>query len=132
MDRLVYDISMIRGKVKAIYAYILAVTASIALPLPVSADACNTKHGTTFDWGCGSNPIIDMFITIFNWASAAVVLAIIGGVVYGAILYSSSGGNKGRAEQGIGVIRNAIIALILYVGMFSIINFLVPGGLFNA
>ncbi len=134
MDKLVYDVNMISGKIKNAIVAAIATIAPFALSLPAYAADCNTQHGTTFNWGCqgdGKGTIVSVFVTIFNWVSAAVVIAIIGGVVYGAILYSSSGGNKGRAEQGISVIRNAVVALILYVGMFAIINFLVPGGLFN-
>lgn len=120
----------------------LALTAALAISviLPMTlpdvsyAADCNGTT-TTFEWGCGSDgksAITGVFITVFNWLAVGVTAAVIGGIVYGGILYSASAGDRSRAEKGMATIRMAVIALILYVAMFAIFNFLIPGGLFRS
>jgi hypothetical protein len=93
------------------------------------AGYCGTK--TFFNWGCSGDGIMGLLMTIFNWLAIGVTLVVIGGIIYGAITYTSSGGNPEQAKRGIGIIRNAIIALLMYFAMWSLLNFLVPGGVFT-
>ena len=90
---------------------------------------CGTD--TFFNWGCENtdNPIIDVIITIFNWLSIGVVTVVIIFVVVGAIQYMSAGGNSDNSKKAKDRIRNAIIALGLYLIMWALLNFLVPGGM---
>ena len=93
-------------------------------------------RSTFFNWGIpegatGTRAIVAVLVTIFNYAAIGVTIAVVGGVIYGAILYTSSGAKSDQAKKGMGVIRNAIIALLLYFIMFAFLNFLVPGGLFT-
>lgn len=73
-----------------------------------------------------------LLITIINWLTMGVGIAVVAGIVFGAVRYITSDGNPGQAQQGMSVITNAIIGLLLYLFMYAIINFLVPGGLFNS
>jgi hypothetical protein len=84
---------------------------------------------TYFNWG--DQTITGMLMTIFNWLAVGVSIAVVAGIIYGAILYITSAGDSGKAQKGIEAIRNAVIALILYFAMFTLLNFLVPGGLFT-
>ena len=63
--------------------------------------------------------------------SIGVTIAVIAGIIYGAVLYTSAGGKSDQAQKAIGIIRGAMIALLLYFAMYAILNFLVPGGLFS-
>ena len=96
------------------------------------AEKCGETE-TFFDWGCKGNDdvIMNVLITVLNWMAVGVAIAVVGGVIYGAILYTSSGGKVEQSKKAMGIIRNAIIALILYFAMWALLNFLVPGGLFN-
>lgn len=87
---------------------------------------------TFFDWGCDngtSNPIMDVIVTIFNWLSIGVVTVIIIVVVIGGIQYMTAGGNSDNAKKAKERILNAIIALGLYLIMWVLLNYLVPGGM---
>jgi len=104
--------------------------------IPIDGEM-DINHNTFFEWtgrcsnrDTGGGIIMCVLVNIFNWAAIGVAIAVVGGVIYGAILYTSSGGKSDQAKKGIGAIRNAIIALILYFIMFALLNFLVPGGLF--
>jgi len=89
---------------------------------------------TFFNWGCdtsGGEQVTPVLITIINWMALGVTVAVIGGIIYGGIMYSTSGGSPEQSKKAQGIIRNAIIALILYFAMWAILQFLVPGGLFT-
>jgi len=98
----------------------------------------SANHGcgtdTFFDWGCsnsGDEQITPLLITVLNWLAIGVTVAVVAGIIYGAILYTTSGGNAEQSKKAIGVIRSAIIALVLYFAMWALLNWLVPGGLFT-
>jgi len=63
--------------------------------------------------------------------TSLVVLAVVGGIVYGGFLYLSARDNSGQTQKGVTVITNSIVALIAWVFTYALINFIVPGGLFN-
>jgi len=89
---------------------------------------------TFFNWGCddsGGEQITPLLISILNWLAVGVTLAVVAGIIYGAVLYTTSGGNQEQAHKSIGIIRNAVVALILYFAMWALLNWLVPGGLFS-
>ena len=87
---------------------------------------------TFFDWGCeGDDAIMDVIMSIFNWLSVGVATVVIIFVVVGAIQYMTAAGSQDKAKKGIETIRNAIMALGLYFIMWTLLNFLVPGGVFQ-
>lgn len=91
--------------------------------------------GTFFDWGCSgvddSKIIVTTLITISNWIALGAVVIVTFGIIYGAIIYATSAGDATKAKKGISIIRNAIIALMLYLLMWAILQYVVPGGLFG-
>lgn len=95
---------------------------------------------TYFNFDCGSvdakkggneNPIIAITLIIVGWITGLVSLAVVGAIVYGGFLYLSAQDNSSQTQKGIEVIVNAVIGLLLLISFYAIINFVVPGGLFN-
>lgn len=76
------------------------------------------------------NPIIDMAFALFRFLSAGVGLVLIASIIYAGIQYSASRGNPQAVEASIKRITSTVIALLLYMFMFALANYLVPGGLF--
>lgn len=68
-----------------------------------------------------------LIMTVWIMTAGVGVLAV-GGIVWGAILYTTAGGNQEKTKKAIEIIRNVVIGLLLYVFMFAIVNFLIPGG----
>lgn len=104
-------------------------------PVLLSNDAyaadCNGV-ATLFEWQCsGGNGILSLVATLLNWLAVGVAAAVLIGIVYGAIIYAMAAGDESKAKHGIEIIRNAVIALILYALMWSFLQFLIPGGLFS-
>lgn len=84
------------------------------------------------DEGGEKNPIYAIIITVVNWLAGLVGVAVVGGILYGGFLYTAARDNAGQTQKAITIIVDAIIGLILYAMLYTIINFLVPGGLFSS
>lgn len=120
----------------------LRVKAATATPANVTANAKNDCAGvaTFFDFGCtgtdvkkggDANPIVATMLTALSWFTGLVALATVGGIVYGGILYASAQDNAGQTQKGIMYVVNSSMGLILWMSAYALINFIVPGGLFN-
>lgn len=57
-----------------------------------------------------------------------VAVAALGGLVYGAMLYTSAGPNVEQVKKARGIFTNVVIGIIAYALMFALLNFLIPGG----
>ena len=114
-----------------------ALSAATVLSLLASTEShAASKCGdvdTFFNWGCSSSgeQITPVLITVLNWLAVGVTIAVIGGIIYGAIMYTTSGGSPEQSKKAMGIIRNAFIALVMYFAMWALLNWLVPGGLFS-
>lgn len=95
---------------------------------------------TAFNYNCGSadskkggqqNPIFQVIFFVMNILALGVGITAVGGVVYGAILYTSASDNAEQTKKGINVVVNAVLGVVLFAFMYALLNFLVPGGLFN-
>ena len=62
--------------------------------------------------------------------TAGVAILAIGGLIYGGVLYTSAGPNQGQIARAKDVIRNVIIGIIAFALMFSLLQWLIPGGVF--
>lgn len=94
----------------------------------IGGDVC--KSAT--DKGTGDKSAIwAILILVLNILTAGVGIAAVGGIVYGAILYSSAGDKQDQTKKAISVITNVVIGIIAYGFMYLILNFLIPGGIFS-
>lgn len=97
-------------------------------------DEGNCAKTTSFSFGsCGKDNvgISCLATTILNFMSISVGILVVGGITAGGIMYSASGGNPGRKAQGTKIIGNAVMGLVLYLLLWAIIQFLIPGGVFS-
>ena len=125
---------MIKRKLAVLATLPIVIAAAFVLVTPATVNAFDCDGTPTFfNWNCnpGEEQITPLFLTIFNFLAVGVSLAVVGGIIYGAITYMTAGGSPDRSKKGMEIIRNAVIALILYFAMFALLNYLVPGGLFS-
>lgn len=73
-----------------------------------------------------------LLLFVLNIMTAGVILLAIAGVVYGSVLYTSAGGNQEQVKKARTVITNVVIGVLLFVLMFGLANWLIPGGVFNS
>jgi hypothetical protein len=113
----------------------------IELPSTPGKDQCgkgDRKVEVGFNIGCRGeeyprgqlNPIVDMAFALFRLLAAGVGLVVTGSIIVAGIQYSASRGNPQATQASIARVSNSIVALLIYVFMFTIANFLVPGGMF--
>lgn len=112
-------------------------TVTIGVAANVSAvDPCKTTT-TVLPVQCGSgsgpaaNPIWGILLLVITIMTAGVGLLAVGGLVYGAILYTTAQNNSGQITKAKETIANVIIGLILFAFMWSLLQFLIPGGVFK-
>lgn len=90
---------------------------------------CTESADLSFDWGGGDCTNTRELITLgFRLLAGIVGIAVVGGITWGGILYTTSNGNASKAQQGITTIVNSVIGLLLFIFLFALANFLVPGG----
>lgn len=92
----------------------------------INCDQKNTKDG-----GLEDNGVWGLLLIVLNIMTAGVGIVAVGGIVYGSILYASAGGSTDQVKKAIGIIRNVVIGLIAFLGMYAFLNFLIPGGIFT-
>jgi hypothetical protein len=97
------------------------ISAPLLLSPAVHAADCNGQE-TYFNWNCNKGDgITSIAVAIFYIVSGLVAAGCLGAIVYGAIRYSASAGNASAAKEGLDVIRNAVIALVLYGCFFALL-----------
>lgn len=134
----------------AIIAAILAVTLAAIAPhraFAIAAANCTTadgKPGTYVQIAVNgvhcfpansntiqTNSIYLYIVGILKVASGLAGLATLGGVIWGGLMYITARANAGQAEKARLVILNSILGLILFIFMYAILQYLVPGGIFT-
>jgi hypothetical protein len=77
------------------------------------------------------NPILDALFAIIRFLSYGVGLVIIASTIVAGIQYSASRGDPNATAQALGRVRNNLIALLIFILSFPIINWLIPNGLLH-
>lgn len=78
-----------------------------------------------------NNGVWYLLTLVLKILTAGVGIVAVGGIAYGAALYASSADKPDQAKAGMTYIKNVVIGLIAYGLMFILLNFLIPGGIFN-
>lgn len=87
---------------------------------------------TAFSFGsCGKAGVTISCLVgeVMKFLAVLVGIAVVGGITVGGITYSTGSGNPARTQKGINIIINSVLGLVLFLLMFGIINFFVPGGI---
>lgn len=86
----------------------------------------------TINIGCRGtgNPIVDMVFAFTRFLSLGVGVVVVGSVIVGGIQYTTAGGDPQKTKLAISRITNSAAALMLYLLIFVLLNWLVPGGVF--
>lgn len=77
------------------------------------------------------NAIWKLLLQVLNIMIAGVGILAVGGIVYGSVLYASAADRPEQTKKAKEIILNVVIGLIAFGLMYSFLNFLIPGGIFN-
>ncbi len=89
---------------------------------------CDVTPGASGAQGTGVWGLLKLAINILT---AGIAISAVGGVIYGAILYTSSEGSAEQTKKARMIIANVMIGLVAYAVMYGFLNYLVPGGMFT-
>jgi hypothetical protein len=78
-----------------------------------------------------NNGVWGVLLIALNILTAGVGIAAVGGIVYGSILYASAGASAEQTKKAIEIIKNVVIGLVAYGLMYMVLNFVIPGGIFE-
>lgn len=93
--------------------------------------SCDNKKYKAGDKDIEKNPVWGILIMTIKIMSVGVGILAVGGLVWGGILYASAGDKADQVKQAITIITNVVIGLLLFVFLAAIVNFLIPGGVFQ-
>lgn len=123
---------------------VVGLVGSIAAPTASAASATLKCGGATTSiiggTVCGNatpdgsgqtSAIYAVLLFVLNIMTAGVGILAVGGIVYGSILYASSGSKADQTKKAISVISNTVIGVAAYGFMYLVLNFLIPGGIFQ-
>lgn len=79
----------------------------------------------------GQGPVVNLLFQVINFMAFGVGIAVVGGIIWGGLLYASSNGDANKVQQAKTIIVNAVVGLLLFFFMYALVNYLVPGGLFS-
>ena len=81
--------------------------------------------------GMQNTGLWSILLTVINIMTVGVGVLALAGIVYGGILYTSSGGSPEQVKKARAIFTNVVIGVIAFGGMYALLNFIVPGGIFN-
>ena len=97
----------------------------------INCDQDNTDKDGDNSVSASETGLWGLLIMTINILTAGVGVLALGGIIYGAILYTSAGGSPEQVKKARTIFTNVAIGVIAFAGMFTLLNFIVPGGVFN-
>lgn len=88
---------------------------------------------TSISFGCKTqgSPIADLLFAIIRFLSNGVGILVVLSIVIAGIQYIGSRGEPQGTAQAIARIRSSLIALVIYIFAYAILNYLIPVGFFK-
>lgn len=107
-----------------------------------AAPQCGKGDGaviTSIDFGCKGNACsqddcnaaLDASFAIIRFLSAGVGLAITASLVYAGLQYIGSRGDPTSSQLAQERIRSTVVALIIFIFAYAILNYIIPIGFFK-
>lgn len=125
--------------------YHLFVTTVVIVAVSIFGGAVLTEPAHAADCGGIQTSVVDCSDANDTSGSAAVAILVlviqiltgligvtaIGAFIYAGIMYASASGNVSQVAKSKEMMRNTIIGLLIFAGLAVLLNFLIPGGLFE-
>jgi hypothetical protein len=79
----------------------------------------------------GCSALLDGIFAIIRILSAGVGIVVVGSVVWAGIQYTTSRGDPAATSKAIERLRSTVIALLIFIFGYAILNFIIPAGFFK-
>jgi hypothetical protein len=110
---------------------VVGFTSAILLPqTALAATDCETSIIKVNCAGADGQGIWDVINFILEMLTYAVGVLAVGAIAVAGVMYATASGNDERVKKAKTMILNTVIGLLAYALLFTITNFLVPGGVF--
>lgn len=97
---------------------------------PAAGGNCSSIKAGSDEEDVSKCDLVTKYIQPFvNFLAALVGVGVVVSIVIGGIQYSSSAGDPSKVTAAKKRIFNAIVALITFLFLYALLNFLIPGGL---
>jgi hypothetical protein len=116
-------------------------TMSVSPSLALNGDACGSRGGTesnvesSGEAGLNGEPVSDSpelnkwLNDIVNLLSAVVGIVIVGSIIVAGVQYTTAGSNASQVSAAKNRITMAVLSLILFLFAFTLLQWLIPGGI---
>lgn len=98
----------------------------------------NNAIRTTVDFGCkgascqgNCSAVLDLTFAIIRFLSYGVGLVVVASIIIAGIQYTTSRGDPQATAEATKRISNTVVALIVYIFAYAILNYVIPAGLFK-
>lgn len=117
---------------RIIISFAIALLCLTVLP-SATTHAAECANVTTSIINCANNDngVWQILIIVLQIMAGGVVIAAIGGFVYAGILYASAEDKSDKVSKAKQTIFNVILGLVAFAFMYSLLQFIIPGGVFN-
>lgn len=133
---------IVKQKIKVLFISLAVILGSLSSSVLISKSSYADCGGVpTAIINCGqdgsdntnikSSGIWGILLIVINILTAGIGIAAVGGIAYGSVLYASAGGSPDQVKKARGIITNVVIGIIAYALMYSLLNFIIPGGIFT-
>lgn len=114
-------------------AFVFASIPAYAAPTPCGGGKGEQSVKIAIDLGCKGhgNPVADLTFAIIRLLSIGVGLVVVGSIVVAGIQYTTSQDDPKATAAAEGRIKSAIIALLVYIFAYAILNYVIPAGFFK-
>jgi hypothetical protein len=107
-------------------------------PVPSGTYCCGDSNNggpvqTSIDLGCKGtgNPILDMSFAIIRLLSDGVGIVVIASVVVAGIQFTTARNDPQNVANATNRIRASLIALLIFIFAYAILNYIIPGVFFS-
>lgn len=128
------------GSLFVMPAYSYALPATSDAPNSATTKAQNSPSKSELGNGCvgqtpqtclKKNKIVSRINQAVNLLSALVGIVVAGSIIFAGIQYTLAGDNPQKVGAARSRITSSIVALILFLFIFAILQYLIPGGIFS-
>ena len=97
------------------------------LPQPLCDKATDVKSGDTVE----NSAVWQLLRLVVRIMTAGAGIAAVGGIVYGAVMYTTAGSNQDQTKRAKTIFTNVVIGVVAFAAMFGLLQWLMPGGVFG-
>ena len=94
-------------------------------------EICNKAKNEATGGDIQNTGVFELLKFVLILMTAGIGIVAVGATVYAGILYSSARDSQQQVQQAKDMLKNIAIGILAYLGMFMILNWLIPGGVFG-